>query len=240
MVLTKWMQNATVDIEKIDSRLMKAKFSCKGADLNIINHHAPQSLCSETEKHRHWHKLEMHANRIPHAQPVIIVGDTNARLHGRLNDVEEEVIGKHCFHPSMDNIRNLQEEEMYNRQELVDFCIKNGYVVSNSYFKKKPQKKCTYSTSKPFEFKAPWSKEPFEELDLFLTKTEWRNIVEDVEAKINYAFNSDHVPVVAETNIKIRAHKRDAKISSKGIERRRKNSHTATIRKSWTNMKSGW
>ena len=82
-------------------------------------------------------------------------------------------------------------------------------------FPEKGSKKCTHRTTKPYEFKAPWSKERFAELDLFLTKTELRNLVHDVEAKSNYAFNSDHVPVVAEIRSKIRAQKRDEKIPIK-------------------------
>jgi len=56
-------------------------------------------------------------------------------------------------------------------------------------------------------------------LDLYLTKSEWKNIVKNVETKAQYAFNSDHPPVIAEIAIKLRNRKRDQKIP---IQRYRK------------------
>jgi hypothetical protein len=103
--------------------------------------------------------LEKQVNHISKEKATIIVGDANARLHGRLNELEEEIIGNYCFQASRDNINRLREDEATNRQELVDFCLKNGYVVSNSFFNKPEQKKCSYSTKKPYEFTAPWTKD---------------------------------------------------------------------------------
>ena len=58
MVLNERAQNAVVDVEKTDSRIMHAKFECEGTSLNIINHHAPQSGTYISHKHRHWRTLE--------------------------------------------------------------------------------------------------------------------------------------------------------------------------------------
>ena len=121
---------------------MTAKFSCQGYDQHIINHHAPQSGCPNGGNHKHWGKLEKALNKVPSTCPVIIPGDTNARLYGRMNELEEEAIGPHAFCLNKEHIHQLKSEEFENRQELVDFCIKNGLVISNTFFEKQPRKKC--------------------------------------------------------------------------------------------------
>ena len=111
-------------MERTNSRIMHAKFECEGTSLNIINHHAPQSGTHISHKHRHWRTLEKMSQTISNKQCTIIVGDTNARLHGRMNETEHEIIGKHCFEVGRENICSLKDEELDNREELVDFCIK--------------------------------------------------------------------------------------------------------------------
>ena len=135
-------EKAAVDIEKINSRIMTGKFQCKGADLTIICHHAPQSECKGgvPEKQRHWNHVEKIAQNISKEKVVMIVGDTNARLHGRKNELEEAVIGNHCFAENRSLIDAQKETEAENREELVDFCIKNGFVVSNTYSGSHPAK----------------------------------------------------------------------------------------------------
>ena len=59
-------------------------------------------------------------------QCTLVIGDTNARLHGHMSEVEKAIIGPHCFEPSRLNTQGSKEEELDNRQELVDFCLKAG------------------------------------------------------------------------------------------------------------------
>ena len=50
---------------------------------------------------------------------------------------------------------------------------------------------------------------------MFLTKKAWRNIIQDVEAKTHYGFNSDHAVVTADIKVKLKAKWRDMKLPIK-------------------------
>ena len=78
------------------------------------------------------------------------------------------------------------------------FLPKKGYAVSNTFFKKPDKHKVTYSSQKPYEFKPSWIENKHAEIDLFLTKQEWRNTITDVKSRTSTAINSDHAIVTAD------------------------------------------
>ena len=100
MVLNGRAQSAVIDVEQKTSRLMQASFDSKGTKIHIINQHAPQSGVSPLQKQKHWRQLEDLTQKITKKQCTLVIGDTNARLHRHMSEVEKAIIGPHCFQPS--------------------------------------------------------------------------------------------------------------------------------------------
>ena len=141
----------------------------------------------------------------PQAIPTFIVGDINARLHGSTCEAEDEIMGRHVFGYGPQHVRTLVESQRDNRQCLVDFCIANQFVVSNTLFAKPEWKTCTYKDVATNGFTGPWTPDRFAQLDLILAPKAYKNCVKDVEARTDIAINSDHAMVTASIQVKLKA-----------------------------------
>ncbi len=61
----------------------------------------------------------------------MIFGDLNARIHSRLNG-EEPWIGEHVFGRGKEYIESQNEEGLENREQMMDCCMSNGYMVMST------------------------------------------------------------------------------------------------------------
>ena len=52
-------------------------------------------------------------------------------------------------------------------------------------------------------FKAPWNASRFGQIDYLLINKPWKNTVKNVESLPELAFDSDHIPLVADLEIKL-------------------------------------
>ena len=75
---------------------------------------------------------------------VIQVGDWNARAQKVTNKYERQAIGKHTFNQERVTLRTQGEEAAESRMKLIDYCIKNGLQISNTYFQKTDEELPTY------------------------------------------------------------------------------------------------
>ena len=131
------------DCNPHSSRLIELSLHNHGPDIHIVNHYAPHSGRPLEEKTQHWDTLQEVVRARSRSLPTFILGDTNARVHGSTEAVEDQVIGRHVFGHGALHVRNLPEAQRENRQCLIDFCITNEYVLSNTFFLKPDRKKCT-------------------------------------------------------------------------------------------------
>ena len=139
------------------------------------------------------------------AIPTCILGDTNARLHGSTCVAEDEIMGRHVFGYGPQHVRTLAESQRDNRQCLVDFCIANHCVVSNTLFAKPEYKKCTYKDTATNAFTGPWTPDRFAQLDFILAPKAYKHCVKDDKARTDIAINSDHAIVMALIQVKLKA-----------------------------------
>ena len=100
---------------------MKLKISAKGRKYYIMNLHAPHRGRPNDEKQNFWdilsHQCEVHAG----SAPCFIVGDMNARIHGRQVS-EFDIMGHHTFGRGAGYAQEMPGDQLENRQYLVDFC----------------------------------------------------------------------------------------------------------------------
>ena len=125
--------NCIKDCTPHSSRLMEIRLRNHGPDICLINHYAPHSGRPLDEKTQHWDNLQEMVHARSQAIPTFILGDTNARLHGSTCVAEDKIMGRHVFGYGPQHVRTLAESQRDNRQCLVDFCIANHFVVSNTF-----------------------------------------------------------------------------------------------------------
>ena len=122
---------------------MEIKIEAKGMNYTFINAYAPHSARPANEKQMFWNKLESRCNQIQRKSPTYIIGDFNARLYGRQIS-EHDIMGPFIFGPGTLALSQMTPDMMENRQNIVDFCKFNGYILSGTYFEKHVSKQCTY------------------------------------------------------------------------------------------------
>ena len=151
-------QNFVSDCVPHNGRIIELCLKNHGPDIRIVNHYAPHSARPTAEKDSHWNLLHQITQTQRLHVPTIVLGDANARLHGRLNEIEESVVGPHVFGFGNDFINSLPEDQKENHQFLVDYCIANEFIVTNTFFYKNEAYKCTYKDARTEGFQ---SKRPF-------------------------------------------------------------------------------
>ena len=142
--------------------------------------------------------------------PTYILGDANARLHGCVNEVEEQCIGHHVFGYGAQHVGSLPEDQKENRQLLIDFCLFADFLIMNTLFLKPTSKKCTFKETATEGFTAPWSPDRFAQIDFILAPRAFKNSILDISARTDIAFNSDHSIVAANLRVKLKAQPKNA------------------------------
>ena len=118
---------------------------------------------------------------------------------------EDELMGRYVFGYGPQHVRTLAESQRDSRQCLVDFCIANHFVVSNTIFAKPEYKNCTYKDTATNGFTGPWTPDRFAQLDSILAPKAYKNCVKDVEARTDIAINSDQAIVMVLIQVKLKA-----------------------------------
>ena len=137
------------------------------------------------------------------------MGDFNARLIYPTTDVEETIMGKYTLH--VDDTQLEQEtftdDMMDNRDLLIEYCIQHTMKVKNTMYRKTNDKMATYRKKKekpePGEIEI-FSAETHEQLDYIMTNQRWKNSITNADSDTTANINSDHFPVVATINLKLR------------------------------------
>ena len=150
------------------SRFIEIILQNHGPDIRLINHYAPHSGRPHEEKTHHWETLENILDHHSRTIPTYILGDANARIHGRISEIENECVGRHVFGFGAQHVHALTEEQRENRQLLIDFCVFNDIMVMNTLFLKPDKFKCTFKETTTDGFSRPWSPSRFAQIDLIL------------------------------------------------------------------------
>ena len=154
------------------------------------------------ERTRYYNNLEGNIREEKQHVRLFLLGDFNARLHGR-REGEEQVLGKHIFGKGIEYAEKRREDkQVLNRDLLMELSIPNGLVVLNTLFQKADRKLTT--------FRIPGTKDlsevnadKFATTDHIICRRKHKDMVRNVEANTTVAFPSDHFPLLAEIKIKI-------------------------------------
>jgi len=173
-------------------------------DIICTGAHAPHADATENEKRSFYDKLKTaHEKYSAKANIHYIIGDFNTKILTRV-PAEETTVGPHIYNPLNLEIDSLSNGQKENRELLMEFCLENNLIISNTWFQKSQKELATFHTPhvENFHF-AGENHAQFAQFDLVLTPNKLKNSIHDINAKIGEAFESDHKLVMADITIKL-------------------------------------
>lgn len=186
------------------SRTAGMSFHTGAGEFSILTAHAPHNQHEEDTKHAFYDELNQLLARVETKGPFIIMGDFNARLHGKLHD--EAVLGPHLFGKGVSFIGGDQD----NRSFFLDFCSHNQLRLCNTWFQHSSSKQVTFKepgTSRLPRGSAVWDPSQFAQLDFCLCPERWKNTVQDLVSDPFANIHSDHFPILAKVKLSLGANR---------------------------------
>ena len=129
IILDKEMAKRVLKVDMVSDRLISVKIHADPVDLMIIQVYMPTSAHDDDEVDEIYDRIEELVAKEKGKDYVVIMGDWNAVVgEGR----EGKEIGKHGL-----GSRNERGEK------LVEFCKRNKFMVTNTWFKKQKPRRYT-------------------------------------------------------------------------------------------------
>ena len=169
IILDKEMAKRVLKVDMVSDRIISVKIQADPVDLMIIQVYMPTSAHEDEEVDEIYDRIEELMAKENGKDYVVIMGDWNAVVgEGR----EGKEIGEYGL-----GTRNDRGEK------LVEFCKRNKFMVTNTWFKK--QKRRRYTWIKPGDIGRF-------QLDYILVRDRYRNSVKDSCSYRGADADSDH------------------------------------------------
>ena len=179
IVLDKEMAKRVLKVDMVSDRIISVKIQADPVDLVIIQVYMPTSAHEDDEVDEIYDRIEELIAKDKGKDYVVIMGDWNAVVgEGR----EGKEIGEHGL-----GTRNERGET------LVEFCKRNKFMVTNTWFKKPKRRRYTWIR--------PGDTGRFQ-LDYILVRDRYRNSVKDSCSYPGADADSDHNLVAMTVRIK--------------------------------------
>lgn len=191
------------DIIPHSARIIQIKF--KGTiQINRISVYMPQAGRTEEDKEIVYKELSNITSKAKGKGPMYIMGDWNARMQRHISKTERMVFGKWTFDSRNIDVKDLADNVAWNRNRCINFCLQHKLILTNTLFKKPIEKTATHRIVGVIET-AQIQKNTHQQIDFIATQTRWKNSVKNAESDTQANINSDHYPVLAKIQIKLRA-----------------------------------
>ena len=200
-VLCPQARGALLRTHYVHSRLACVTLLLQAGELSIVNAHAPHNARPEEERQDFFDELQHTVDKVQAKGPFVIVGDFNARLHGRLMG-EGCVTGPFVYGKGW----SFVGEDTDNRQLLVDFCRSNELLIAIKQvtYKEPGTKQLPYANQ-------DWDPQEFAQIDFCLAPMRWRNSCITVFSQPRANLDSDHFPLVTCLRVKLGAQPKPAR-----------------------------
>ena len=117
-------------------------------EITIVAAYMPPADRPTEEKETAYNQLQQIVDRRKNKGPVYIIGDWNARLIYPNTDEEHAIMGKHTLHENAEWLGRHTEGMKEHRDMMIEFCITNELMVTNTMYRKTPNKISTYRKHK--------------------------------------------------------------------------------------------
>ena len=197
----------------IGGRVMTVGLDLAPRMLTLVSAYMPHNSRTDLERAQYFELLEDVVAVAAKKGPVMVLGDLNARIHGRLRG-EEDMIGPHTWGLGVGRLVRPEalNAVLTNRELLLTVCESNDMKVMNTWFKKPPARKVTYMSPGVERLPAPgqpWDPLDYAELDLCLVPDRWKGMVKDVESVTWASLNTDHFPLEVTVKLRLAAKAKD-------------------------------
>ena len=164
----------------ISERNIMCKIQAKPFNLVILQCYAPTADQSNDEIEKFYSEIELALKQTKSDDVVFIIGDLNAKI----GNIVSENVGKYGLGMSNEH-----------GEILVEFCEKNNFTVMNTFFKH--PKRRLYTWKSPGDVVR-------NQIDYILVKSRFKNCVRKCRTYPGADIGSDHNPVMATVNIKLK------------------------------------
>ena len=114
---------------------MSITFSSK-QPITFISAYAFTSNGAEEEKNSFYETLHTTQTKSQVKGPTFSMGDFNARIQKSINEIEQEIIGRHTFDNCNTTVHEQTTEVQESRHLLIEHCIKTRSRIMNTWFEK--------------------------------------------------------------------------------------------------------
>ena len=166
----------------VNDRLIVLTLETAPTRLHIVQVYMPTTEASDEEIDRTYSEIEKAISKIPGKEPIIIMGDFNAKI-GKTTD-HDSSIGKFGL-----GERNSRGER------LADFAVENNMAIANTLFEHHPRRLSTW-TSPDGNTK--------NQIDYIIIKNRWRTSIRNAKTKPSADCGSDHRLLWAKFKIKLK------------------------------------
>ncbi|KDR20788.1 Craniofacial development protein 2, partial [Zootermopsis nevadensis] len=172
IVIQKWIKKRIIKVQACSDRLMYMKLNAEPVDILIMQVYMPTSDHDDEEVEIIYEKIEEIIRTEGRGKvQTIIMGDWNSVMG---KGAENNIVGPHGL-----GIRNRRGNMM------VDFCRRNGLVITNTWFKKH------HRILRLYTWKSPGDRSRYH-IDYILVKQRFRNSVKGVRTVPSADIDSDH------------------------------------------------
>lgn len=172
-VISKSWKDKLQNKQIINERIMTIELTIGSKGLTVIIVYGPDESEKAEIKEEFWYLLNIEVENAK--GEIMVIGDFNSRV-GKGNKISQEVVGQHG-----EMVRNS------NGNRLIQFCIENQLIVTNTFYEHKDIHKYTREVK---------SRKERSIIDYILVEKQHRNRVKDVRVKRGAELYSDHYLVV--------------------------------------------
>jgi len=169
----------------INDRLISMRLQAKPINITIIQVYAPTTSATDDVIEEFYNQLQDTLDTASKRDVVLVIGDFNAKIGaGHCHEEEKAAIGKFGL-----GERNKRGDS------LVDFCIGNELVVTNTLFQQHPRRLYTWQS--------PDGKTR-NQIDFILIKRRWKSSVRLAKTLPGADIGSDHQLLIANVRVKLK------------------------------------
>lgn len=185
--LSKQIANTVLGYKPVNDRILSIRLQGKVKNIKIIQVYAPTSTAEEEEIEAFYTNLQGEIDESKKSDITIVMGDFNAKVGQRQDEIERGTIGKFGL-----GERNERGER------LVEFAIANNLTIVNTNFSNHPRRIYTWTS--------PDGKTR-NQIDYIMIQKRWISAIRGARTLPGADCGSDHELLMAEMKLKLKVKK---------------------------------
>lgn len=185
IAIPKLWNNSVLGYNPVNERIMSIKIDASPVPINIVQVYAPTSTADDDIMETFYNELETCMDQVPKREPLIVLGDFNAKVGSTKNESGlRHIVGLYGL-----GTRNDRGER------LIQFAADNNLTIMNTVFKQHPRRLYTWTS--------PDGKHR-NQIDYVMIRTRWRSSICNAHTLPGADCLSDHELLICGLKLKLR------------------------------------